>query len=63
MKKIVIIEDDLVIANIYRNKLNVDGFQVEIAHDGAEGFELIKQFRPNLVLLDLMLPVLPGLRF
>ena len=61
MKKIAIIEDDLVIANIYRNKLNVDGFQVEIAHDGATGIELLKTFRPDLVLLDLMLPAVPGL--
>jgi DNA-binding response OmpR family regulator len=61
MKKIAIIEDDLVIANIYRNKLNVDGFQVEIAHDGPTGIELIESFRPDLVLLDLMLPVISGL--
>ena len=61
MKKIAIIEDDLVVANIYRNKLNVDGFQVEIAHDGAAGLELVKTFQPDLVLLDLMLPVVTGL--
>ena len=60
MKKIAIIEDDLVVANIYRNKFNVDGFQVELASDGASGFELIKTFRPDLVLLDLMLPTVSG---
>ena len=60
MKKIVIIEDDLIVANIYRNKLSVDGFQVEIAHDGRTGLELIKKNRPDLVLLDLMLPLIPG---
>ena len=61
MKKIAIIEDDLVVANIYRNKFNVDGFQVEIAHDGPSGLELVKKFQPDLVLLDLMLPVITGL--
>ena len=61
MKKIAIIEDDLVIANIYRNNLNVDGFQVEIAHDGSTGIELLESFQPDLVLLDLMLPVISGL--
>ena len=60
MKKIAIIEDDLVVANIYRNKFNVDGFQVELASDGAAGFELIKTFQPDLVLLDLMLPTVSG---
>ena len=60
MKKIVIIEDDLVVANIYRNKFNVDGFQVELASDGATGFELLKKFQPDIVLLDLMLPAVSG---
>ncbi len=60
MKKIAIIEDDLVVANIYRNKFNVDGFNVEIAGDGTAGFELIKQFQPDIVLLDLMLPKVSG---
>ncbi len=60
MKKIAIIEDDLVVANIYRNKFNVDGFKVELASDGAAGFELIKTFQPDLVLLDLMLPTVSG---
>lgn len=60
MKKIAIIEDDLVVANIYRNKFNVDGFQVELASDGVAGFELIKTFQPDLVLLDLMLPTVSG---
>lgn len=60
MKKIVIIEDDLIVSNIYRNKLAVDGFQVEIASDGAAGFDLIKAFQPDIVLLDLMLPKMTG---
>ena len=60
MKKIAIIEDDLVVANIYRNKFNVDGFQVELADDGAAGFELVKKFQPDIVLLDLMLPAISG---
>jgi len=60
MKKIVIIEDDLIVANIYRNKLTVDGFHVEIANDGMAGFDLIKKLRPDVVLLDLMLPKIPG---
>lgn len=61
MKKILIIEDDQIVANIYRNKLAVDGFSVEIANNGEAGFELIKSFQPDLVILDLILPKMSGL--
>jgi DNA-binding response OmpR family regulator len=60
MKKILIIEDDHVVANVYRNKLALDGFLVETAYDGQAGYELMTSFRPDAVLMDLMLPKLPG---
>jgi len=60
MKKILIVEDDQIVANIYRNKFSVEGFQVEIALDGVAGMEMIRAFRPDAVILDLMLPKLSG---
>lgn len=60
MKKILIIEDDLLISNIYRNKLTVEGYQVEAASSGEKGLELIQSFRPDMVLLDLVLPQISG---
>ena len=39
MPKLLIIEDDQIVANIYRNKFSIDGFQVEIALDGLAGLE------------------------
>lgn len=60
MKKILIIEDDQIVANIYRNKFSVEGFQVEIASDGASGLETLQNFRPDAVILDLMLPGMTG---
>jgi DNA-binding response OmpR family regulator/HPt (histidine-containing phosphotransfer) domain-containing protein len=60
MKKILIIEDDQIIANIYRNKFQVDGYQVETALDGEKGLEMIKTFQPDIVQLDLMLPKING---
>ena len=60
MKKVLIIEDDQIVANIYRNKLAVNGFQVEIAGDGESGLELIKKLHPDILLLDLMLPKISG---
>jgi DNA-binding response OmpR family regulator len=60
MKKILIIEDDQIVANIYRNKFSVEGFQVDIAHDGLSGLDCIRTFQPDAVVLDLMLPKMTG---
>jgi DNA-binding response OmpR family regulator len=59
--KILIIEDDQLVANIYRNKFALEGFQAETASDGDVGLELISSFRPDAVLLDLLLPKMPGI--
>lgn len=60
MNKILIIEDDQIVANIYRNKLSVEGYQVEVALDGQLGLEMVKSFQPNIIVLDLMLPKITG---
>lgn len=60
MKKILIIEDDQIVANIYRNKLAVQGYDVKVANTGESGLDLIKSSRPDAVLLDLVLPKLSG---
>ncbi|HTY87187.1 MAG TPA: response regulator [Candidatus Acidoferrum sp.] len=60
MKKILIIEDDQIVANIYRNKLAVEGYSLEVALDGENGLKLLRTFRPDAVVLDLMLPKISG---
>lgn len=60
MKKVLIIEDDLVVSNIYRNKLVVEGFQVEAAYTGERGLELVRSFEPDAVIVDLVLPQISG---
>src|SRR5215510_6890814 len=62
-KKILIVEDDQIVANIYRNKFSVEGYQVEIALDGQSGMEMLNSFRPDAVVLDLMLPKMTGVDF
>lgn len=59
-KKIAIIEDDIAIVQMYRLKFETEGFQVETAGDGAAGLALIKSFQPDVVLLDLMMPIMTG---
>lgn len=59
-KKILVIEDEVNIAELLRLYLEKDGFQVRIAGDGATGVAEVKVFEPDLVLLDIMLPVMDG---
>lgn len=60
-KTIVIVEDNQLIAGVYRSKLQAEGFQVEVAADGQAGLEMIERSRPDLVLLDLLLPKITGI--
>ena len=60
MKKLLIVKDDVTVANVYQNKLREEGFLVEIADDGQLGYDLTHSFRPDVVILDLMLSKLPG---
>jgi two-component system phosphate regulon response regulator PhoB len=60
MKQIVIIEDNAIAASVYQAALTREGFKVEIATDGESGLGAIKRVRPDLVLLDLMLPKVEG---
>ncbi len=55
-KVIVIIEDEKMLAEMYGDKLKRSGFKIYSALDAEEGLELIKEIKPNLVLLDILLP-------
>lgn len=59
-KKVLIIEDEKSIADIIRFNLVKEGFEVDIAHDGKTGLEKALAANPDLVLLDVMLPVMDG---
>jgi DNA-binding response OmpR family regulator len=56
-----VIEDEEVIAAAVATRLRAEGFDVEVAHDGPAGVALCEEKRPDLVILDLMLPGLDGL--
>ena len=59
-KKILIIEDDQRINKVYRAKLMVEGIDVAVALDGEEGLRKVYSEKPDLILLDLMLPKISG---
>jgi DNA-binding response OmpR family regulator len=60
MIKIAIIEDDPVIGQMYRMKFEADGFDVQIATNGKIGVDLVKDFSPDIILLDLQMPEMNG---
>lgn len=60
MKKIVLVEDDTMLAEIYQARLKQAGYNCLLAINGVAGISTIKSEQPDLVLLDLMLPELSG---
>lgn len=60
MIKIAIIEDDAVISQMYRMKFESDGFEVQVADNGSDGIALVEQFSPDIVLLDMQMPIMNG---
>ena len=61
IKKILIIEDDHFLSDLYRSVLESDGYLVSQAFDGLEGIANTSKEQPDLILLDLVLPELSGL--
>jgi CheY-like chemotaxis protein len=60
MKKILIIEDEEVLLGLLQRKLSQEGYQVDIARDGQEGLEKTKKDKPDLILLDIVMPKMGG---
>lgn len=61
MKKILIIEDELAYLNLLEAELSKNGYKVIKAMDGKKGLKLAKKEKPDLILLDLRLPVMDGM--
>lgn len=58
--KIAIIEDDMVISQMYRMKFEAEGYDVQTAENGRLGVELCEKWRPNIILLDIRMPEMNG---
>jgi len=61
-KKALVVEDDINIAELLMLYLEKDGFEVAVAHDGGMALTAFAEFKPDFVLLDIMLPVLDGMQ-
>jgi len=60
MRKLLLVEDDRIIANIYQRKFAQDGFDVRVCGNGRDAIARFDEFSPEVVILDLNLPVLNG---
>ncbi len=63
MSRILVVEDDKDLNNAYCVILKHEGHEVVSAYDGKEALDKVKNFEPELVLLDLLMPVMGGLEF
>lgn len=63
MKKILVVEDDLAILRGLKDNLEFESYEVLTATDGEQGYGLLKEKKPDLVILDLMLPKVSGFEF
>lgn len=63
MAKILLIDDDIVLLKLYSTRLAADGHEVTTVSNGEEGLETVRSFKPDLVILDLLMPRLNGFGF
>jgi len=61
MKKILLAEDDQLLARALKEVLTKQGYQIQIAHDGLQVLGEIKTFKPDLLILDILMPRLDGI--
>jgi len=61
MSRILVIEDEKALSDMLGKKLITSGFDVELAENGAEGLEKALELHPDLILLDIVMPVMDGL--
>lgn len=59
-KKILLVEDEELIIDLLQRKLEAEGYEVFTARDGVEGIEIMKKTKPDLVLLDIIMPRMGG---
>ena len=59
-KKILLVEDDTALSAVYRSRLEIEGFDVRGANNGEDALSATVEYRPDLILLDVMMPKISG---
>ncbi len=59
-KKILLVEDDVALSAVYRSRLEIEGFDIKEVHDGEDALSATVEYRPDLILLDAMMPKISG---
>ena len=62
-KKILLVEDDMALSAVYRSRLEIEGFDVREANNGEDALSATVEYRPDLILLDVMMPKISGFDF
>ena len=59
-KKILLVEDDMALSAVYRSRLEIEGFDIREANNGEDALSATVEYRPDLILLDVMMPKISG---
>jgi len=63
MARVLVVDDDTVLGKLYKSSIVNIGHEVEVATDGEEGLKKVEEFKPQLILTDIMMPRMDGLAF
>lgn len=60
LRKILLVDDEIGFAELLRDLLRMDGYEVEVANDGQEGLDKVEKFTPDIIISDIVMPGLSG---
>lgn len=58
--KVLVVDDDITLRDMYAERLRAEGYKVEIAQDGEQGLARATEYKPDIILLDIMMPKING---
>jgi DNA-binding response OmpR family regulator len=59
-KKILLVEDDVALSSVYKSRMELEGFEIKEVNNGEDALSAAQQFKPDLILLDAMMPKISG---
>lgn len=62
MPKVLIVEDEVLVSRMYQKMVESEGFEVQIASNGVDGIQMAKDWKPDLIMMDVMMPEMNGVQ-